>query len=85
MELFDLIVWLVIGAIVGSLANFMMNSRGFGLSGNITFGIVGAIIGGALLPLFDFVLASGIIGGIINAFIGSLILVLTVRFARRAT
>ena len=83
MELLDLIVWLAIGAIVGWLANSIMNSQGSRRSGNIPFGIIGAIIGGALFPLFDIVLANGIMGGIINAVIGAAILVITVRFVRR--
>jgi uncharacterized membrane protein YeaQ/YmgE (transglycosylase-associated protein family) len=45
-----LIVWLVIGAIAGWLADLIVESYGFGLIGNITVGIVGAVIAGWLLP-----------------------------------
>jgi uncharacterized membrane protein YeaQ/YmgE (transglycosylase-associated protein family) len=85
MGLFDLIVWLIIGAIAGWLAGLIVKGYGFGFFGNIAVGIVGAIIAGSLLPLVDFVLAHGIIGGIINAVIGAVLLLLVIGFFKRAT
>ena len=85
MTLFDLVLWLLIGAIVGWLLGLILKGYGFGLIGNIAIGIIGAIIGGALLPLIDFVLAYGVIGGIINAFIGAVIFVLVIGLVKRRT
>ncbi len=85
MTLFDLILWLITGAIVGWLAGLIMKGRGFGLLGNIAVGIVGAVVAGSLLPLIDFVLARGIFGGIINAFIGAVILLLIIGLVKRTT
>ena len=85
MTLFDLVLWLLIGAIVGWLLGLILKGYGFGLIGNIAIGIIGAIIGGALLPLIDFVLAYGVIGGIINAFIGAVIFVLAIGLVKRRT
>jgi uncharacterized membrane protein YeaQ/YmgE (transglycosylase-associated protein family) len=84
MTLFDVVLWLITGAIAGCLAGLITKGRGFGLLGNIAVGIVGAVIGGSLLPLIDFVLAHGFIGGIINAFIGAVIFLLVIGFAKRA-
>ena len=50
MTIEALIVWLVIGAIAGWLANLIVESYGFGLIDNIAVGIVGAVIAGWLLP-----------------------------------
>ena len=85
MGLFDLILWVVFGAIAGWFTGLIMKGYGFGVIGNIGIGIVGGIIAGSLLPLFGFVLASGFLGGIINAVIGAVFLVLVIGFVKRAT
>jgi uncharacterized membrane protein YeaQ/YmgE (transglycosylase-associated protein family) len=85
MGLFDLILWVVFGAIAGWLTGLILKGYGFGVIGNIGVGIVGGIIAGSLLPLIGFVLASGFLGGIINAVIGAVFLVLVIGFVKRAT
>ena len=45
-----LIVWLIIGAIAGFLAGLIVTGYGFGTVGNIVVGILGALLGGAILP-----------------------------------
>jgi uncharacterized membrane protein YeaQ/YmgE (transglycosylase-associated protein family) len=47
-----LLVWLVIGAVVGSLAGLVVRER-IGLPGSIATGIVGASIGGAVFAHGD--------------------------------
>jgi uncharacterized membrane protein YeaQ/YmgE (transglycosylase-associated protein family) len=47
-----LLVWLVIGAVVGSLAGLILRER-IGLLGSIATGIVGAFIGGAVFAHGD--------------------------------
>jgi uncharacterized membrane protein YeaQ/YmgE (transglycosylase-associated protein family) len=42
--------WLVIGALAGWLAGRIVEGYGFGLVGNIVIGIIGACIGGLILP-----------------------------------
>lgn len=83
--LFDLILWVIFGAIVGWLASLIMKSYGFGVSGNIVVGIIGGIVAGSLLPLVGFVLAHGFIGGIINTVIGTVIFVLVIGLVKRTT
>ena len=48
MSLVGLIIWLVVGGIVGWLAGIIMRDRG-GIIFNVVVGIVGAVIAGALL------------------------------------
>jgi uncharacterized membrane protein YeaQ/YmgE (transglycosylase-associated protein family) len=48
----SVLVWLVIGAVIGSLASAMMREN-LGLLGNILVGIVGAAIGGFLFAHGD--------------------------------
>ena len=51
MDVQAFIIMLLLGAIAGWLAGLIVEGYGFGLIGNIVVGIVGALIGGWLLPL----------------------------------
>jgi uncharacterized membrane protein YeaQ/YmgE (transglycosylase-associated protein family) len=83
-----LILWLVIGGILGWLASIVMKTNDQqGLIMNIVVGIVGAFLGGLLLaPLFgtgtinqsDFS-----IGSLFVSFLGAVILLAIVNFFRR--
>jgi len=42
--------WLIIGALAGWLAGKIVSGYGFGVVGNIVIGILGACIGGLILP-----------------------------------
>jgi len=75
----DLIVWLIIGLIAGSLASRIIGGRSYGCIGNIIVGLVGAVIGGYLGGLLNFGSYS-LIGEIITSFIGACILVAVLRF-----
>jgi uncharacterized membrane protein YeaQ/YmgE (transglycosylase-associated protein family) len=68
---------LVVGALAGWLAEQFMKSKQ-GLLTNIILGIVGAIIGNALLGLFNIALA-GWIGYLIAGFVGACLLILSAR------
>jgi len=76
----SIIAWLVVGAIAGYIANMVLGTRN-GLVMTIIFGIVGAIVGGALWAYiqtrtFDFnAMLTGIdIPSIIAAIVGAVIL-----------
>jgi LPXTG-motif cell wall-anchored protein len=76
----SIIAWLVVGAIAGYVANMVLGTRN-GLVMTIIFGIVGAIVGGALWSYiqtrtFDFnAMLTGIdIPSIIAAIVGAVIL-----------
>lgn len=78
----DLIIFLVIGALVGWLAGVIVKGGGFGLLGDIVVGILGSIFGGWLLPKLGFVIG-GEYGGFITAVIGAVILLIIVRLIKR--
>ena len=80
MPTFDqIIVWIVVGLIGGSLVGSMMNweRRGFGLPRNIAIGLAGAVIGGLLFRIFGLFPALDRISislrDVVAAVIGSLI------------
>ena len=84
MDLQTLLIWLVIGAIAGILADAMVGGRRRGGLGTaILIGILGAFIGGWLFSALGIAIGGGLIGTIITAFIGAVVLLLLVRGLRR--
>ena len=84
----NLIVWLIVGGLVGWVASMIMHSPE-GILMNVVVGIVGAFIGGWLLsPLIgagtinqnDFS-----IGGLVVSLLGAIILLAIVNLFRRGT
>ena len=84
MTLELILIWLLVGAIAGWLAGLIVRGGGFGLFGDILVGIVGAVIGGWLLPRLGVVIGTGILSAIVTAVIGAVILLLIVKLIRRA-
>ena len=78
-----LLVWLIVGAIAGWLAGVIVKGGGFGLVGDIVVGVVGAFVGGWLLPRFGVHIGVGIVAVIVSATIGAVVLLLIVRLIRR--
>ncbi len=78
----DLIIFLVIGALAGWLAGVIMKGGGFGVIGNIIVGILGALLGGWLLPKAG-IAFGGEFGGFITAVIGAVILLFIVRLIKK--
>ena len=86
----NLIVWLVVGGVIGWLASIVMRTDARqGVFLNVVVGVVGALIGGWLLsPLLgaatvnqgDFSLM-----GVLVSFGGAIILLLVVNLLRRGT
>ena len=75
MPVYALLLWLVIGAVIGFLARRILGKSGrFGLAGDIVVGIVGAIIGGYLLGLLGATGSTGIIVSLLAALVGALLL-----------
>jgi len=84
MPVETILIWLVIGAIAGFLAGLVVKGGGFGLLGDIVVGIIGAFIGGWLLPRLGIHLGVGMISIIASATIGAVVLLLVLRLIRRA-
>ena len=78
-----LLIWLLVGAVAGWLAGMIVKGGGLGLIGDIVVGIVGAFIGGWLLPKLGVVLGVGFVAVIASATIGAIVLLLALRLVRR--
>jgi uncharacterized membrane protein YeaQ/YmgE (transglycosylase-associated protein family) len=77
-----IIAWLVLGAIAGYLAGFLVKGdEGLGVIGHIVLGIVGALVGGFLASVLfnkDAINGALDIGSIVVATIGAIITVVVV-------
>ena len=78
----NLLIFLLIGALAGWLAGLVMKGRGLGVLGNIIVGVIGAFLGGWLLPMLG-VSFGGNIGLFVTAFIGAVILLAIVGLIKR--
>ena len=85
----EIIVWLIIGALPGTLAGRLITftKRGFGFWINTGVGMLGAVVGGLLFRVFDIDLGFGEIKitfeDLISAFAGSLLCIIVWRLIRR--
>lgn len=82
MQIEHLLVFLIVGAIVGFLAGSVIKGYGFGLVGNIAIGILGAVAAGWLFPNLGLNFGSAIQAQIISATIGAIGLLVMLRFVR---
>ena len=69
----DFLWFLLIGGVAGAISGRIMRGKGVGCLGNISVGIIGAVIGGFLLPLLG-VATRGSIGSLVSATVGALVL-----------
>ncbi len=82
----DIITWIVVGLVAGSLASLVWRGSGFGIIGNMLLGIVGAVVGawgfrelGIRVPI------EGVLGTIFVAFLGALVLLVVINLLRRGS
>jgi uncharacterized membrane protein YeaQ/YmgE (transglycosylase-associated protein family) len=86
----QLIVWIVVGLIGGSLASRLItwDSAGFGRFNNLFLGLIGALVGGLLFRLFDWLPDLDRIAvslrDIVAAVIGSLIVLTVIWLVQRS-
>lgn len=81
----SIILWIVFGALAGWIASMLMGSGG-GLLSDIIVGIIGAILGGAIMTM----LGQGDVSGfnlysLMVAVLGSVILIAIMRFVRKGS
>lgn len=81
--LYEIISWIVFGALAGWIASLLTGTRE-GLLGSIVVGILGAFIGGFLLRLFGIGVTAGSFSlvGLLAAVIGAVILLWIMRSLR---
>lgn len=84
----NIIIWLIIGGIIGWLASLMMKTDGQqGILLNVVVGIVGAMLGGWLLsPLLGAATinqSNFSLPGLVVSFLGAVILLAIVNLVRR--
>ena len=84
MPMETLLIWIIVGAIAGWLSGIIVKGGGFGLLGDIVVGIVGAFVGGWLLPKLGIHLGVGLVALIASATLGAVALLLVIRLIRRA-
>jgi uncharacterized membrane protein YeaQ/YmgE (transglycosylase-associated protein family) len=76
----QVIIWIVVGLIGGSLVGFMMTweRKGFGLLRNMVIGLAGALVGGFLFRMFGIFpgldLISISLRDVVSAVIGALLI-----------
>jgi uncharacterized membrane protein YeaQ/YmgE (transglycosylase-associated protein family) len=85
MDLTSLIIFLLVGLVAGWLAGKVVRGGGYGLIGDMVIGVLGAIIGGFLLPKVGLgaLVTVPIINAIVVATIGAVILLLVLRLVKR--
>lgn len=84
MTLETFLLWVVIGAVAGFLANAVVKSS-YGLGADVIIGVVGAFIGGWLFQSMHWhAPLTGVAGTIVIAFIGAVILLVGLRVVRSA-
>ena len=83
MELNSIIVWIIVGGIAGTIADWLVSGVRMGCFGTVIIGIIGAFVGAWLLGLLNVSIGTGIINDIITASIGAIVLLLGIRLFRR--
>lgn len=76
--MWDIIAWLVLGAVAGWLASIVMKTNAqMGMLANIVVGIIGAFIGGWVLGLLGFQVQDGQLNlpSLLSAVLGAVILI----------
>ena len=83
MNIEQLLVTLLIGAIAGWLAGLIIKGGGFGIIGNIIVGILGAVFGGWLFDVLDISVGGEWIGPIVTSTAGAVCLLFLLGFVRK--
>ncbi len=79
----DLVIFLLIGLVVGWLASNLVRGRGLGCLGDTIVGIVGALLGGWLLGWLGVVPQNGL-ASFLAALLGAVILLVLIKAVKRA-
>jgi uncharacterized membrane protein YeaQ/YmgE (transglycosylase-associated protein family) len=82
----SILTWIVLGLIVGFIANKLVNKTGEGVFMNIVLGIIGAVLGGELINKFGIAGAAwlNMWSVLVSVSVAALFLVVYNALARRA-
>jgi uncharacterized membrane protein YeaQ/YmgE (transglycosylase-associated protein family) len=84
MALNSIIVWVIVGGVAGTIADWLVSGVRLGCLGTVIVGIIGAFVGAWLLGMLNVSIGSGLVNDIVTASIGATVLLLGVRILRRA-
>lgn len=84
MTLESIIVWVIVGGIAGTIADWLVSGVRLGCLGTVIVGIIGAFVGAWLLGALNVSIGSGLVNDIITAAIGATVLLFGIRLLRRA-
>jgi uncharacterized membrane protein YeaQ/YmgE (transglycosylase-associated protein family) len=83
MTLNSILVWVIVGGVAGTIADWLVSGVRLGCLGTVIVGIVGAFVGAWLLGMLNVSIGTGIVNDIITASIGAVVLLLGARLLRR--
>lgn len=83
MTIESLVIILLVGLIAGWLASTLVRGGSLGIVGDIIVGVIGALIGGWLLPRSGLNIGTGIVSAILSATIGAVLLLIILRIVKR--
>ncbi len=83
MALNSIIVWIIVGGVAGTIADWLVSGVRLGCLGTVIIGIIGAFVGGWLLGVLGISIGTGIVNDIITASIGAIVVLLGIRLFRR--
>ena len=84
MALNSIIIWIIVGGVAGTIADWLVSGVNMGCLGTVIIGIIGAFVGGWLLGTLGVSIGTGIVNDIITASIGAIVVLLGIRILRRA-
>lgn len=65
------VLFVLIGLVAGALAGRVVSGHGYGMLGDVTVGMVGALLGGWIFTMFEGVAGTEVLYGLFTAFIGA--------------
>jgi uncharacterized membrane protein YeaQ/YmgE (transglycosylase-associated protein family) len=77
------LTWLIVGAVAGILADFLVTGIRLGLIGKIIVGIIGALLGGWIFSSLGISIGTGLLAQIIHATIGAILILVVLALIRR--
>ena len=84
MYMSPLLWFVLIGLVAGWLVGQLSKGEGLGILADLVIGMVGAILGGHLLPTLDVSIWGGLLDGLIAAAFGAIILVFAIHQFKKA-